>query len=184
MTRPKSAEENPAKVDDGVLFRAAIGEVTLLTEQNHAPPARAPLAAIVRSTPAHDGSKDSLSDFSAASPPEEFLRNGIARQTLRKLKRGSFPIESELDLHGYQIDAARELLQAFLHEALQSELRCVRVIHGKGMNSKTGEAVLRRLTRNWLTQHPQVLAFCPAPIEMGGAGAVLLLLKRSATDRS
>ena len=64
-----------------------------------------------------------------------------------------------------------------MHEATQRELRCVLVIHGKGLNSRGGEAVLRKLTRHWLTQHPLVLGYCDAPAKDGGSGAVLVLLK-------
>jgi len=53
----------------------------------------------------------------------------------------------------------------------------VLVIHGKGMNSRGGEAVLRRLARHWLTQRPDVLAYCNAPPGDGGSGAALVLLK-------
>lgn len=182
MTGQKKADENGGEADDSALFRSAIGDVTPLAGQPRVPAARAPLAAIVRDAEQRHATADILSDFSAEPPPEEFQRNGLSRQTLRKLKRGQFPVEAELDLHGYQSDAARELLQSFLFEAIRREWRCVRVIHGKGMNSRTGEAVLRRLTRNWLTQHPRVLAFCAAPSGMGGDGAVLLLLKRNLPD--
>ncbi len=97
--------------------------------------------------------------------------------TLRKLRRGHWPVQDRLDLHGNTADAARRLLQAFLREAAQRGLRCVLVIHGKGINSPGGEAVLRRLTRHWLAQRPDALAWCDAPPRDGGSGAVLVLLK-------
>jgi len=96
---------------------------------------------------------------------------------LRKLRRGGWPVQDKLDLHGNNSDAARKLLQEFLYAAIQRGSRCVLVIHGKGLNSRGGEAVLRKLTRYWLTQLPQVLAFCNAPPGEGGAGATLVLLK-------
>ena len=96
---------------------------------------------------------------------------------LRKLRRGTWPVQDSLDLHGNNSDAARKLLQEFLHQAMQRELRCVLVIHGKGLNSRGGEAVLRKLARHWLTQHPRVLGFCDAPPNAGGSGAALVLLK-------
>ena len=97
--------------------------------------------------------------------------------TLRKLRRGSWPVQDSLDLHGNNSDAARKLLQDFLHEAMQRELRCVLVIHGKGINSQGGEAVLRRLTRHRLRQHRNVLAYCNALPKDGGSGAALVLLR-------
>ena len=120
---------------------------------------------------------DTLSDFAAEKVPDEFLSNGLSRMTLRKLRRGTWPIQDSLDLHGNNTDAARKLLQEFLHEATQRNLRCVLVIHGKGLNSQGGEAVLRKLTRHWLTQHRQVLGYCDAQPRNGGSGAVLVLLK-------
>ena len=105
------------------------------------------------------------------------MSNGLSRMTLRKLRRGTWPIQDSLDLHGNNTDAARRLLQEFLHEATQRNLRCVLVIHGKGLNSQGGEAVLRELTRHWLTQHRQVLGYCDAQPRNGGSGAVLVLLK-------
>ncbi len=165
--------------DDAALFRAAIGKVTPLPDQNRIIPSQPPVQAIVRESPTPLHIADTLSDYASENPLQEFLHNGLSRMTLRKLKRGSFPIEDSLDLHGNQIEAARKLLQEFLHEAMQRHLRCVLIIHGKGMNSRDGEAVLRNLTRSWLTQHPQVLAFCPAPPELGGNGAALILLKNT-----
>ena len=105
------------------------------------------------------------------------MSNGLSRMTLRKLRRGTWPIEDSLDLHGNHTDAARKLLQEFLHAAAQRNLRCVLVIHGKGLNSRGGEAVLRKLARHWLAQHPHVLGYCDAPAKYGGSGAVLVLLK-------
>lgn len=96
---------------------------------------------------------------------------------LRKLRRGTWPPQDSLDLHGNKSGAARKLLQGFLQEALQREFRCVLVIHGKGLNSRGGEAVLRKLARHWLIQHPRVAGFCDAPPNEGGSGAVLVLLK-------
>jgi DNA-nicking Smr family endonuclease len=120
---------------------------------------------------------DTLSDFAAENAPDEYLSNGLSRLALRKLRRGGWPVQDSLDLHGNNSDAARKLLQEFLHEAMQRELRCVLVIHGKGLNSRGGKALLRKLTRHWLTQHPGVLGYCDAQPKEGGSGAVLLLLK-------
>lgn len=162
---------------DAALFREAVGAVTPLAEQNRIPPPSPSTQTRVRQTSSHATIADTLSDFSNGESPDSFLRNGLSRLTLRKLRRGTFALEDTLDLHGYQTDAARRLLQEFLHEAHRLQLRCVLVIHGKGMNSRGGEAVLRVLTRNWLAQHPQVLAFCEAEANLGGSGAVMILLK-------
>lgn len=166
--------------DDAALFRAAVGEVKPLPQQNRIVPQPAPRKPFRHSATAHDIIPDTLSDSAPEQTADEYLGNGLPRMTLRKLRRGFWPIQDRLDLHGLTTDAARRLLQEFLHEAIQHEARCVLVVHGKGMNSRGGEAVLRKLTRHWLAQHPRVLAWCDAPPQEGGSGAVLVLLKASA----
>lgn len=163
--------------EDAALFRAAVGAVEPLPEQNRIRPHRPPRKSLPRPPAPPPAIPDTLSNFSAETAPDEFLRNGLSRMTLRKLRRGHWPVQDSLDLHGNNSDAARKLLQEFLHEAAQRGLRCVLVIHGKGMNSRDGEAVLRKLARHWLTQHPHVLGYCDAQPKEGGSGAVLVLLK-------
>lgn len=173
----KTPPQDAPLADDVALFRATVGEVNPLPRQNRidsTPPPRRPL---LRHTSAPTGIPDTLSDFTDGELPDEYLGNGLSRMMLRKLRRGHWPIQDSLDLHGLDSDAARRLLQEFLHEAMQNGLRCVLIIHGKGMNSRDGEAVLKLRTRHWLIQHLQVLAWCDAPPRDGGGGAVLALLK-------
>jgi DNA-nicking Smr family endonuclease len=159
--------------EDAALFRAAIGKVEPLPEQNRLPPAKKPF--VYRTADPPDALPDTLFDSIDMHTPRDYLSNGLSRMSLRKLRRTK--VEDSLDLHGSNTDTARMLLQQFLHEASQQSLRCVLVIHGKGKNSQGGEAVLQRLTRHWLMQRPDVLAFCDAP--EGGSGAALVLLKSS-----
>ncbi|HEY8887060.1 MAG TPA: Smr/MutS family protein [Gallionella sp.] len=175
----KKTEDKSDKIapEDAALFRAAVGTVKPLPEQNRVTPQTAPRRPRLRPVIPPPEIPDTLHDFSAESAPDDFLSNGLSRMTLRKLRRGTWPIQDSLDLHGNNTDAARKLLQEFLHEAAQRNLRCVLVIHGKGLNSQGGEAVLRKLTRHWLTQHRQVLGYCDAQPRDGGSGAVLVLLK-------
>ena len=169
--------------DDAALFRAAVGEVKPLAEQNRIKPQNRPRKPLLRPADSVPAIPDTLSDFGAEDAPAEYLRNGLSRMALRKLRRGVWPVQDSLDLHGNNRDAARKLLREFLHEATQLGMRCVLVIHGKGSNSKSGEAVLRKLARHWLTQHPQVLGFCDATPRQGGSGAVLVLLKVMTEER-
>jgi len=165
--------------DDAALFRAAVGSVKPLPHHNRITPKLPKPPAFQSSTrPAKpDAPLVMLSDHAAENAPEEYLSNGLSRMTLRKLRRGFLPVQDKLDLHGSNSDVARQLLTGFLHEATQNSLRCVLVIHGKGMNSKDGEAILKLRARHWLTQHPQVLAYCDATPKDGGSGAVLVLLR-------
>ena len=101
----------------------------------------------------------------------------MSRMALRKLRRGQFPLQDNLDLHGLNSDEARKLLLEFMRETTQRGLRCVCVIHGKGWQAGGGEGILKIRVRHWLTQCAEVLAFCEAPPGSGGGGAVLVLLK-------
>jgi DNA-nicking Smr family endonuclease len=175
----KAPVSRPDKIspDDAALFRAAVGTVQPLPEQNRITPRPAPRKPLLHRADPPAEIPDTLSDSAAENTPDEYLSNGLSHMALRKLRRGAWPVQDSLDLHGNNSDAARKLLQEFLHQAMQRELRCVLVIHGKGLNSRGGEAVLRKLARHWLTRHPRVLGFCDAPPNEGGSGAVLVLLK-------
>lgn len=106
-----------------------------------------------------------------------FLRPGLPAHILRKLKRGHWSVQDQLDLHGSRSDEARALFAGFLSESLKRGLRCVRLIHGKGLRSQQGEPVLKRKVGRWLAQRDDVLAFVQARPEDGGGGAVVVLLK-------
>ena len=106
-----------------------------------------------------------------------FVRPGVPNTAVRKLKRGGWVLRAELDLHGLTGDESRVALTAFLHDCHRRELRCVRIIHGKGLGSKNREPVLKHKVRHWLMQREDVLAFCQARQVDGGAGAVVVLLK-------
>lgn len=162
---------------DADLFRQALEGVTPLAPPDRITPSPKPR----RTTTSVDLSlpvADNLSDHGAGDTAiTEFLRPGLNRMTLRKLRRGEWSPQDELDLHGLNTDEARKLLVEFLHSATQHGLRCINVIHGKGWRSEGREGILKVHTRHWLAQHPQVLAFCEAPPNAGGGGAVWVLLK-------
>lgn len=169
-------KQPPASVDAD-LFRQALDGVTPLAPSNRVPPAKPPRRATIQAVPPPPVA-DTLSDHGAGDAPlTEFLRNGLSRMTLRKLRRGQFPVQDTLDLHGLSGDAARKLLLEFLRDASQRGLRCVCIVHGKGRHTKSGEGILKIRARHWLTQCAEVLAFCEAPPNAGGGGAVLALLK-------
>ena len=106
-----------------------------------------------------------------------YLRSGLSKQVLRKLRRGQWVVQDALDLHGLRSDAARELLVDFLNQAKRKGLRCVRVVHGKGTRSPNREPVLKRKMAQWLQQREEILAYCEAPAVDGGSGATVILLK-------
>jgi DNA-nicking Smr family endonuclease len=118
------------------------------------------------------------------SPPgidhddSSFLSPGSGPDLLKDLRRGKWPIGASLDLHGSTLDDARERLDRFLHSCHQHEIRCVRIVHGKGYGSKDGEPVLRQTIRRWLSQFVAVQAYVECAEQDGGAGALLVLLRK------
>jgi DNA-nicking Smr family endonuclease len=106
-----------------------------------------------------------------------FLRDGLSRQLLRKLRRGHFVVEDSLDLHGMNRTQAAESVALFLRRCTRRGVRCVRIVHGKGLGSHNREPVLKGKLRKWLPLRDEVLAFCQAPPYEGGSGAALVLLR-------
>ena len=107
-----------------------------------------------------------------------FVRPGLQHRTLKKLRRGMFVVNAELDLHGMNVPLARAAVAEFLHECQQRRIQCARIIHGKGLGSRHQGPVLKRKVGSWLKQRNEVLAYCSARNCDGGTGAVYVLLKR------
>ncbi|MGL4230140.1 MAG: Smr/MutS family protein [Casimicrobium sp.] len=108
---------------------------------------------------------------------QSFLRAGVNPDLLRKLRRGQWTIQAELDLHHHTQDEAHEAMAEFIRAARVAEWRCVRIIHGKGLSSHMKIPVLRNKVRRWLQQKDEVLAYCEPRPNGGGSGAVLVLLR-------
>lgn len=106
-----------------------------------------------------------------------FTRPWVSDDITKKLRRGYWTIQAHLDLHGMRTDQAREEVALFIHRAVKAGLRCIRIVHGKGLNSQ-GAPVLKIRTRRWLRQKQEVLAYVEAPPEDGGSGAVRILLAK------
>ena len=107
-----------------------------------------------------------------------YLRHGLSRQILRKLRRGHWVVEADLDLHGMNRSLAAEQLVTFLRACGDRRIRCVRIVHGKGLGSRNREPVLKHLLHKLLPRRDDVLAYCQAPAAHGGGGALLALLKQ------
>ncbi len=106
-----------------------------------------------------------------------FLRTGLPRRILADLRRGRWVVQGEIDLHGMTRDEARLALGEFLAATLQRGQRCVRVVHGKGLGSPGQFGVLKHLSRGWLAQREEILAFCQTGAHEGGSGALRVLLR-------
>ena len=106
-----------------------------------------------------------------------YLRPGLPREILRKLKRTHWVIQDQLDLHGLASEPAAIETAAFLADCRRRGVRCVRIIHGKGLGSRGREPVLKRRIRKLLMRRDEVLAFVEPHAIHGGGGAVVVLLE-------
>ncbi|MCC7461336.1 MAG: Smr/MutS family protein [Gammaproteobacteria bacterium] len=113
----------------------------------------------------------------------QFRRPGVPQTVLRRLRQGVFRVEAATDLHGMNAGDAAQALRAFLREARARQLRCVRVIHGKGLRSGLRGPVLKQTVNTLLRQADPVLAFASARPRDGGTGATLVLLRQPRPPR-
>jgi len=167
------------------LFQRAAGAVQRLQPHgriHHLPEPPAPIPA-QRQLDDQRVLRESISDeFDAATLLDtdealSFRRPGIGIDVTRKLRRGGWTIQREIDLHGLRREDAREALSTFIREAQRQGVRCVRVVHGKGLGSPGKTPVLKGKVHAWLVQKNEVLAFVQARADEGGAGALVVLLK-------
>jgi DNA-nicking Smr family endonuclease len=191
---------HPPVSDDALLFRAAVRDVKPLEQA--APPAAAASAAAASATGPGRPRKARRTAASAAAALEEpdrdmpllpdsvsaedsvtgtdvlsFRRPGVRTQTLRRLRRGLFPVEDQLDLHGLNQSAARDSLAEFLQQSRGAGYRCVRIVHGKGYRSGARGPILKIAVNAWLKRHSDVMAFTSARTLDGGTGALYVLLR-------
>ncbi|GAB3266963.1 Smr/MutS family protein [Chitinimonas naiadis] len=169
---------------EATLFRKAVQDVLPL---KHPLPYPHPAAPVSDAPLQHQRDEqrvmhDAMTDFwpwDEIESGEEllYLRSGQKLDTLKKLRRGHWVVQAHLDLHGLNTDEARAAVGGFLHQCVQQDRRCVRIVHGKGLGSRNKEPVLKNKLRNWLAQRDEVLAFCQARPVDGGAGAALVLLR-------
>lgn len=166
------------------LFMRAAGAVNPLREPrrvNLAPEQPAPVAAqqqlddqqVLREAISDEFDATTLLDVDDAL---SFRRPGIGTDITRKLRKGEWSLQGEIDLHGLRREDAREALAAFIRDAHRRGWRCVRVVHGKGLGSPGKTPVLKGRVQSWLVQKNEVLAFVQARGDEGGAGALVVLL--------
>jgi len=180
----------PPLPDELALFKAAVGDAHPLPHHGKREPATPQIQPIPkqRIRDEQQALVDSLSDHisyeDSMDAGEElvFLRTGLRRDTLKKLRRGHWVLQGELDLHGLVSAEARQAVNAFISTCQKRGVRCVRIIHGKGLGSKNREPILRTRVKHWLMQKDEVLAFCQARAVDGGSGAVVVLLKSPNTQ--
>lgn len=166
-----------------LFLRAMQGVQPLNTPARHVPAPR--IAPAPRRSTLAEAAANAAAPFSDAfeapgiTEAHGWRRAGMGPDVLRRLRRGHWRVQAQLDLHGLRVDGAREALATFLHQCAAEGLRCVRIVHGKGHGSEDGRSVLKELAARWLQQSPQVRAFVQANPAAGGSGALLALLARS-----
>ncbi|MFN4267087.1 MAG: Smr/MutS family protein [Aquabacterium sp.] len=179
----RDAERKKAEADRAV-FQRAVGPVNAIADKGrlvHQRPKPAPVPTS-REQDEKQVLTESLSDeFDVESLLETdeslaWRRPEIGVDVVRKLRRGVWAIQNQIDLHGMRTDEAREALGQFMREAQTKGWRCVRVVHGKGLGSPGRQPVLKDKVKRWLVQSDRVLAFVQARGDDGGAGALVVLL--------
>ena len=175
LSPAKSAqpETSQAALDDE--FARAMADVIPLGRER---PDRMPLGGpgIQASRPADQA--PALRGRQNEAVESSFVAPGVDRRELRRLKRGEHPVDRRLDLHGLKADEALARVNRFLESSRHSRHRVVCIVHGRGLNSKDGVAILKTRVRELLRSHRAVLAFADAPPGDGGAGAVYVLLRK------
>ena len=171
-------------VDEAMLFRDAVKDVTPFTASRKSlfklKPKPIPLQFI---RDEQQALVDSLSDHYIPAHEIEtgeellYLRDGHSPDILSKLRRGHWVIQAKIDLHGLISDEARLYVSTFISDCKKRGIRCVRIVHGKGLGSRNREPVLKHKLRGWLMQKDEVIAYAEAKKQDGGSGAVIVLLK-------
>lgn len=176
MSKPRDEETE--------LFREAVRDVRRLAKRAERPARPKPAAeARFKRADEREVLKESLgpvADPAALETGDElsFRRHGIPETILRRLRRGEYVVEAEIDLHGLIAIETRAVLREFIANAVQRNLTCVRIIHGKGRRSGPRGPVLKNVVNAWLRQCDPVAAFGSARGVDGGSGAVYVLLRK------
>jgi DNA-nicking Smr family endonuclease len=167
------------------LFQAAVGKVKRLPDRGLAnlapkPPAPIPKQQQLDEQAAYQEAISDEVDITTLLDTDDqlsFRRPGVGPDVAQKLRKGKWSIQRQIDLHGMRTDEARETLTAFIRDAHKQGIRCVRVVHGKGLGSPGKAPVLKEKVHRWLVQKAEVVAFVQAQPAQGGAGALVVLLQ-------
>ena len=182
---PPMANNSDIDENDRHLFRQAVTGIRRLNHDKIGPARRK-----LKPYPQQRQQDEQQALIESLAPPSDlaeievgdellFSRNGVQNSVMRKLRRGQYRVEAELDLHRLTAVQALHALQEFIFHSKRRHLRCIRIIHGKGLSSKDQRPVLKGRVNQWLRQWDDVLAFCSARQCDGGSGATYVLLRKS-----
>ncbi|MBI2383370.1 MAG: Smr/MutS family protein [Gammaproteobacteria bacterium] len=174
--------------DDARLFREAVKGVRARPPAQHVPPHRPRPAPRPLQQEADD--RAVLAESLDEPDPEHYeggdtlsyRTQGVQDAVFRRLRRGGYRVEAELDLHGLNATVAKHAVARFLADCQALDRRCVRIIHGKGLRSPNTGPVLKARLDGWLRKRRDVLAFVSARVHHGGTGAVYVLMRRTTPD--
>jgi len=168
--------------EEAALFREAVGKVRRIEDDQAdtgrpAPPARARFRRADDAMVVRESLEGHWDDSLETGEELRFIRPGVRDDILRRLRGGRIPVREELDLHGMNWREARQSVSLFINECRDRDIRCVRIIHGKGLRSGNNGPVLKSKLNSWLRKREDVLAFCSARPNDGGTGAAYVLLQ-------
>ncbi len=175
------------KEQDQKLFQEMMQDADPLPQDKVSPwRKRLPPRPLLHPSLEEDGSAlDQISEAEVKTGDElSFCRPGLQKRVFQDLRRGRLEIEMELDLHGLTAKHAQSTLEQFIRDCHRRQIRCVRIIHGKGYGSEDRQPVLKQKVNHWLRQRQDVLAFCSATSRDGGTGAAYVLLRAARKNRS
>jgi DNA-nicking Smr family endonuclease len=191
IAEKERAKQEKQQVVEANIFQTALGGVKRMPTSDRYVPPSVPKSIAQEAAPkrkltqAEDDAavlRESLSDlfevdhYLEDDPALNYSAPGVGPDVMKKMRKGHWPVQDELDLHGMNRDQARDALGAFLTKSQQRNHRCVCVIHGRGFGSRGQEPVLKSMVHSWLVQKG-VVAFCQARNNEGGEGALIVLLR-------
>ena len=187
MSIKKSKQDNKISAEDQQFFRDEVADVHPLTSEERIESIKKIPSPHLRHQQ-HNTESEQQTSMDMFSDPVDirdaeigdvlfFARSGIQQKVQKKLRRGEYPIEDELDLHGYTVAEAKAAIIKFFIDCKKQHKRYVRIIHGKGYRSEQKIPVLKTHVAYWLPQHNDVMAFSSARAKDGGTGAIYVILK-------
>ena len=184
----QSKDGKHSNSEDAALFKDAVGDVSPLAnkkaakKRHHPKPSRPTAKAVQRRRDERDALAETMEQVPEGADVEtgeelSYKRAGVDPRVFRKMRSGKIAVREEIDLHTLTRAEAKAYLLEFIQGSHAKGLRCVRVVHGKGLGSGPAGPVIKHGVNNWLRNWDEVVAFCSAPAHDGGTGAVYVLLK-------
>jgi len=187
---PRMAANSKTQATDDLSFREAMADVPPRAPSDRLPPERRLPPPRARNAEADERAVlDEMlyrmfePELIESGDTLSFRSHGIQDGVWRRLRRGQYRVGADLDLHGMNRAAAHAAVSDFLIDCVDRDIRCVRIVHGKGNRSPNTGPVIKTLLDGWLRKRKEVLAFCSTPAHDGGTGAVYVLLRAGGPDR-